>query len=366
MLMLSDVVFYNTLLDIVVELFLGFILGLFFMFQGRRTKTKLLFYYGLAMIVISITIGGPDFIDFTTILITGNNIDGQLKLYITWAPTACLAAPVMAYVWAEVLIPKKKWYFLSIVLILNMLILLDLFIFHWTTVIIVPPTIPGEGLVEVYFGFTYPTDILPLRWNLFTYSYGLAAGAGVLYKAFKAKGIFRKKYIYLSIGILLHCLSQLFKGRMIQAFGEVFRYIFIIIGVLSLVTPYLGLRAEPEDRKKKVKRKIIAKDSFFRIIERPEQITDEEVSYYREQKICLMCKGKVAGFNIFLCPKCETLYHKDCARSLSDLENACWVCNEPIDRTKPTKPFQLVEKMKDVEENKEEVNSKLSKKFILK
>jgi hypothetical protein len=130
---------------------------------------------------------------------------------------------------------------------------------------------------------------------------------------------------------------------MIQAFGEVFRYIFIIIGVISVVTPYLGLRAEPEDRKKKVKKKIIAKDSLFRIIERPEQITDEEVSYYREQKICLMCKGKVGGFNTYICMNCEALYHQDCARTLSDLENACWVCNEPIDKTKATQPFQLVE-----------------------
>ncbi len=76
--MLSDVVFYNALLDSVFSFFLPFILGLFFMFQGRKTKTTLLFYYGLAIIGIGITLGGPTFIDFTTILITGNNMDGQL------------------------------------------------------------------------------------------------------------------------------------------------------------------------------------------------------------------------------------------------------------------------------------------------
>ncbi len=361
MLMLSDVVFYNTLLEIVMYFFPSFIIGLFFMFQGRKTKTKLLFYYGLALIGISITLGFGTFIDFTTILITGNNMDGQLKLYIFWAPTG-FTAPVMAYVWAEILIPKKKWYFLSIILFLNMLSLLDLFIFHWTTEIIVPPIIPGEGLIEVYYDLPIPTQKFPFRWNVFTYSYALTIGVGLLYKASGTKGIFRKKYIYLSIGIILYSLSRILMFQMVQAFGEEVQYIFMIIDVTSLVTAYLGLRAEPEERKKKVKKKIIAKDSLFRIIERPEQITDEEVSYYREKKICLMCKGKVAGFNIFLCPKCEALYHQNCARTLSDLENACWVCNQPIDEKKPTKPFKIAEEKKIVEDVvKKENNSKLDK-----
>ncbi|MFX1417539.1 MAG: hypothetical protein ACFE9N_01320, partial [Promethearchaeota archaeon] len=310
MLMLSDVVFYNALIDSVFYFFLPFILGLFFMIQGRKTKTKLLFYYGLALSGVGITLGGPTFSDLTTILITGNNIDGQLKLYIMWLPTVALASPLMAYVWAEILIPKKKWYFLSIILILDILILLDLFIFHWMTPIIIPPAIPGEGLVEVYYGLLIPTQRLPARWSLFTNSYGLVFGAGVLYKASVTKGIFRKKYIYLSIGIILHCLSRILMFQMIQTFGEGVKFIFIIIDVTSLVTSYLGLRAEPEERKKKVKRKIIAKDSFFRIVERPEHISEEEVTYYREQKICLVCKGKVEGFNIFLCPNCEALYHE--------------------------------------------------------
>ncbi|UCC20156.1 MAG: hypothetical protein JSV62_02410 [Promethearchaeota archaeon] len=313
------------------------------MIQGRRAKTKLLFYYGLALIGIGLTLGGPTFFDLTTILITGNNMDGLLKIYIMWVPTAVLAGPLMAYVWSEIIIPKKKWYFLSIVLILNMLILLDLFIFHWMTPIIIPPAIPGEGLVEVYYGLLIPTQRLPARWSLFVNSYGLVFGAGVLYKAFKVKGIFRKKYIYLSINIVFHCLSRILMFQMIQAFGGGVKFIFIIIDTATLVFAYLGLRAEPEERKKKVKKKIIAKDSFFRIVERPEHISEEEVAYYREQKICLVCKGKVEGFNIFLCPNCEALYHEDCARALTEMENSCWVCIDPIDESKPTKPFKKVE-----------------------
>ena len=82
-------------------------------------------------------------------------------------------------------------------------------------------------------------------------------------------------------------------------------------------------------------------ESLFRLTKRPAQITEEEVTYYKEQKICMICKGKVSGFNIFLCPNCETIYHEECARALGDAENACWVCNKPIDKSKPSKPFKI-------------------------
>ncbi|UCD01408.1 MAG: hypothetical protein JSV23_11120 [Promethearchaeota archaeon] len=40
---------------------------------------------------------------------------------------------------------------------------------------------------------------------------------------------------------------------------------------------------------------------------------------------------------------CDTLYHKGCARALSTMENAFWACNEPIDKSKPSKPFKVEE-----------------------
>ena len=138
--------------------------------------------------------------------------------------------------------------------------------------------------------------------------------------------------------------------------------ILAIVSIIQLGSPwfsYLGLRKEPEERKKKIKEDVKIKDSFFRVTQRPDQITEEEVTYYREQKICLICKGKVGGFNTYICMNCEALYHEECARTLSDLENACWVCNEPIDKTKPTKPFKIVEEKKVGEIlGKEEKNSK--------
>ena len=73
------------------------------------------------------------------------------------------------------------------------------------------------------------------------------------------------------------------------------------------------------------------------VFTRPETITEEEVSISKEKKICLVCKGKVSGFETFLCSNCETFYCHKCARALIDLENACWSCNAPIDKSKPVK-----------------------------
>ena len=84
------------------------------------------------------------------------------------------------------------------------------------------------------------------------------------------------------------------------------------------------------------------------IFTKPEKVTEEEVSISKEKKICLVCKGKVLRNNIYLCPECSTFYCLKCSEALSNLENACWVCETPFDESKPVKPFKKEEEI-DVE-----------------
>ncbi|MFX0101638.1 MAG: hypothetical protein ACFFCS_18860 [Candidatus Hodarchaeota archaeon] len=77
-----------------------------------------------------------------------------------------------------------------------------------------------------------------------------------------------------------------------------------------------------------------------------QRVTEEEVKYYREQKICLVCKDKVARI-IYTCPECDALYCIKCSKALGNLENACWSCDSAID---PAKPVNLPERSEPEEE----------------
>ncbi|MFX0001773.1 MAG: hypothetical protein ACFE88_16805 [Candidatus Hermodarchaeota archaeon] len=352
MLLFSAVGLTNALFDIGI-FFVHIILGLIFIYQGRKTNARLLFYFGLYVLGVGLSHTGH-FVDFVTILITGNNMDDQLFPYLIWT-TPPINNVIIIYVVAEILIPKKKWYFISFLLALSILFLLDLYIFNWTleffiTEIEYPPN-PGEELLDSFWASPFS-----IRWWYFTFSSCVFIGFGFLYKTMGIKGVIRKKYFYLSAYFIIFGVSQAIRVQLKSVLQEVIGENLIwVITFVSLIFAYLGLRAEPEHRKKKVKKKVKVKDSLFRIIERPEHISEEEVTYYREQKICLICKGKVTGFNIFLCPNCEALYHEDCARALTSMENACWVCIEPIDETKPTKPFKKVEEKKEVGKKNEKL-----------
>ena len=84
---------------------------------------------------------------------------------------------------------------------------------------------------------------------------------------------------------------------------------------------------------------------FLKILSQRRDVTAKEVTFFREKKICLVCKGKVGGFNIYICTKCDALYCEKCARALTQLENSCWACNEEIDKSKPIIPYKKDEEI---------------------
>ena len=61
------------------------------------------------------------------------------------------------------------------------------------------------------------------------------------------------------------------------------------------------------------------------VFTRPPKITEEEIRFHKELRICLVCKEKIKGFN-FMCTDCSALYCNKCSKTLSTTENACWVC----------------------------------------
>lgn len=84
------------------------------------------------------------------------------------------------------------------------------------------------------------------------------------------------------------------------------------------------------------------------VFARPKRITEQEVTLYRDQAVCLVCKGKVAEFS-YICRNCKALYCQKCVRAIIEMENACWACDTALDESKPVKIQKKAETQVEIE-----------------
>lgn len=70
------------------------------------------------------------------------------------------------------------------------------------------------------------------------------------------------------------------------------------------------------------------------------QLTEERVAVSKEKKVCLVCRGDVLRFS-YICA-CGAIYCQKCAQAVTDLENVCWLCDAPIDYSKPVKQYEEI------------------------
>ena len=68
------------------------------------------------------------------------------------------------------------------------------------------------------------------------------------------------------------------------------------------------------------------------------QITEDDFTIHKERKICLVCRGDIKGY-MYAC-ECNANYCESCAQALTKLENVCWACDAPMDKTKPVKHYE--------------------------
>jgi len=342
--MLSDVGWLNVI-SIMGILIFGCSFGLYFMYQARKTNTKLLFYIGLGIFFNGLWYWG-NFWESLSILITGNNFDNTYGISVPYELQAIMSfiwvgatTIIFNYVGAEIIIPKIKWYYSSFFIVIAILWELFLFLNPLGSISIYEPP-PNTDLIDEDL---IPGSPLFLLANLVIFSGILFITPGYLFKSIKSKGVIRKKYLFLTIGAFLIPFLGLLEGSGIGGAA----LFFVRVGfIVNFWFWYFGLREEPEIRiKLPSEKEVRVEESLFRLSKRPTQITEEEVTYHRERKICLVCKGKISGFNIFICPSCDALYCQNCAQALSNLENACWACNGPIDESKPVKPYKEEEEI---------------------
>jgi hypothetical protein len=320
---------------------IGWILGIFFIYQSRKTKAKLLKYLGLSYIFIVNSYWGIC-MDFIAILFTDtipyptyptppNFVNIRLFLTFLWGGFAPFT---LTCIGTELIIPKKKWYVLPIVLLFS--IAYEFFIFFDTDGSFVNsyPIIPGEDLWLASLVIGSPASIIIF---ILTTGHLFFSEIGFIIKAHQSKGIIRKKFLFLFFGYFFAVFFVMMEGF----FSEITLLIFTRVGfMISFWIMYLGLKEEPDKPQESIKKEVRVEEGLMRLIKRPDTITEEEVTFHKEKKICLVCKGKLSR-SLYLCPKCDALYCNSCAETLVNLENVCWVCDEPIDETKPSRVSEL-------------------------
>jgi len=305
------------------------IFGLYLVYKSRKTKAKLLLIVGIA--IISIGFGKLHFVcDFISILLTGRNLEVSvyLRIFIHYTPPFFYGF-FAVYIGIELLMKEKKKYVTLFVLVLCILLQIVFYV-DPTNVDIIPPEPSGQSLVEINLARGSLAFIFAIIIGTLAVIF---SGFGLLIKSFQVEGLLKKKYLILAIGFFLYVLTVLLETITTILLLNI---IFEIGGVISASLWYLGLREEDVKIRKIPKKDVIIEEGLFRLSKRPDNITEEEVTFHREKKICMVCNSRVEKFN-YICPMCDALYCMKCAQALTNLENVCWVCDSPIDDSKPVK-----------------------------
>lgn len=328
----------------------GVIIGLYCIYKSRKTHAKLLFLMGLSIVALGLIYLGL-FCDFLAILLTGNNLDNTYGLVgilgYMWIPIPTICG---MYIGAELMVPKIKLYVTIIYTFLAILFEVFLFLDPFGSFDFIYPETSGEDLIDDPLAYGSPVFIL---FFVFLLSGIVSLGFGFLIKSFQSTGLIRKKFLYLSLGFLI----LLIIGTLDQF--PISGVILLFVRTSTIISYwlwYLGLKeVHVKEEKIILAEKAEIKKSEISLVDilslsRPSEITAEELLYSREQLICLVCKRKIVRYtSIYACPKCKALFCENCANAIESLENACWACGEPIDKSKPVKQFKKVIKEGDVE-----------------
>jgi len=279
-------------------------------------------------------------IDLFSILLTDKNLVlflGDDKIIWHYVLAWMWVAPTYIfgiYVGITILKPKRKWFFMTIYLVLGAIYEICIFFDFEGSIALEYPLTPGENLIEGTYVIGSPVFYIIV---IFTLSF-IMMGFGLFIKSIQSTEVLRKKYLIFALAIFMVVICGILEGLIPTGIGAIFTRIGTISGFWLM---YLAVREEPEERKKaRPKKEIAVEESIFRISKRPDHLTEEEVSISKEKKICLVCKGKLGGL-MFMCKECGALYCEKCSSALVELENACWACNSPIDPSKPVKTFKL-------------------------
>ena len=204
----------------------GLLFGLFFIYKSKKTGAKMLITLGLANIFAGLTFLGV-FLDFILVIFTRTNFDNTYGMvgilsYIWLAPAVVSAI----YIGGELLVPKAKWYLVSVFIVLSIVFYFLVFTDPFNTFNFNPPSVSGDGLIDYNLNtFSLAGMIMGLLLILII----IFLGFGFLIKSFQSTGILKRKFFLLSMGSICFCVFGLLEGLVVPGIAV----IFVRIGYLS-------------------------------------------------------------------------------------------------------------------------------------
>ncbi len=321
----------------------GLLYGIILLIKSRKLKgSNLVPVVGFNSISVGLLWLGPA-TDFLTILITGKNMDNSFGLYgllsYIWTGPAIITA---IYLGANIMNLKYKKSFLIITLIIVFFFEFSIFTFTMQSFEFTKPN--GDNITDSNFVPGSMAFFLIAIIILLEFFFG---GIGALIESIKTAGEIKKRLRFFSAAYIIFTIVAVCDT--VVSPGPIL-FLIRVNMIPSAILLYNSVKPKEFLKKSRTAKSSNINELNSPLIEtlyksKPSQITEQEVSFYREQKICLVCKGTVSRLN-YICPKCSALYCIKCSETLSELENMCWVCQTPFDESKPVKPYKKEEETK--------------------
>lgn len=324
-----------------VAIILLIISSLFYFYHGRKKEIvhEKILMYGFASFWICIALARALFY-FSDYLLEGTytgdlniiiqtyNIGSYILLYFylylfTYILINIIALSIM-FIWFSIK-SKKEFQIISSVVTIGFALTLIGWVFEATTIKVLNIISPAIPSVFIILGAII--TIFPLIIDLEFFSSRLANWLILV----SITGILLFLGLTVFTSLPLGIISQIIIWCSAIALISVIAYIAIQISkrIRTPLTPTNDNKVEFKD--------------FIKIFTKPTTITVEEIELYKEKGLCLVCKSKISRLN-YVCPKCNALYCVKCSEALTNLENACWVCETPFDDSKPVKINKKINK----------------------
>ena len=344
------------------KLIFDFVAASYIIFKAKKHNIRLLYYMAILFYLPGLNHLGT-VIDFFTILSLGHNMDNTFGIHglltYFWFGFFALFAVILAANLINTRYKRVVIYAILLICVIYTIMLFLSFLLSFEYVIVYNLG-TGEELINSRLKLWTPIFILLSILIGFTIIFG---GGGLIKKGIQSTGIIRRKYFYIVSACFLYCSGISIESLFYPSYIFIFTRICISLSPFFLYFGVVEFSVGP--KKKKPKKEITVQNGIFRVYKRPDYISEEDIIFHKEQKICLVCKSKVSKL-LYVCPKCDVLYCLKCYNALSNAENACWVCNTVFDESKLSKTFKIelenekkIIKSKSLENKRDNLNNKV-------